>query len=93
MTKYHLTSSDTDVSIEVTEVGDKQQRLLEAFAECQEGHCSCPTEEYEKVAAMEIESSTDGISIKLQAKPGTDFDTSELSTCLAHTVAKADEAT
>jgi hypothetical protein len=41
--------------IELTEVGGQQDDLLAAFAECQSGRCSCPTEEYQKVASMEVQ--------------------------------------
>ena len=43
--------------------------LLEAFAECHEGGCSCPTDEYLKVATMEVRPTEDRIAIRLEAKP------------------------
>ena len=58
------------------------------LGECQAGQCSCPTNEYEKVEAMDVESSADAIAIRLRAKPGTEFDTREIETCLHYTVTK-----
>lgn len=62
--------------------------MLEAFGECQEGRCSCPTEEYLKVAAMEVHPAGNRIAIRLEAKPGTTLDTSEIAACLDYTVGK-----
>lgn len=89
MTKYTIATNGSDVAIELTEVGGRQDELLEAFGECQEGRCSCPTNEYTKVAAMELQPAADRIAIKLQAKPGMSFDTDEIATCLDYTVAKS----
>ena len=86
MTSYTINGDDSSVAIEITEVGGRQAELLEAFGECQEGRCSCPTDEYLKVAAMEVQPADDGIAIRLQAKPGTTLDTAEIAACLDHTV-------
>jgi hypothetical protein len=89
MTKYRINADGPSIAIELTEVGGNQERLLEAFAECQDGRCSCPTNEYEKVAAMDVQPDEDRIAIKLQAKPGTTFDAAEIVACLNYTVAKS----
>jgi hypothetical protein len=89
MTTYQITPVETGVAIELTNVGDKQQDLLSAFGECQAGVCSCPTNEYEKVASMEMVPSADAIRIELRAKPGTEFDAGEIAACLDYTVEKA----
>jgi hypothetical protein len=81
------------VNIEVTEVAGVQDKLLEAFGECQAGRCSCPTDEYQKLASMEVEQETDTIRLRLHAKPGERFDTSEIAACLDYTTAKAAKAT
>jgi hypothetical protein len=90
MTKYTINADDASVAIELTQVAGHQDQLLEAFGECQEGRCSCPTNEYEKVAAMDVQPGEDRITIKLQAKPGTTFDTDEIAACLDYTVAKSE---
>jgi hypothetical protein len=90
MTKYTINTDGSSVAIELTEVAGHQDQLLEAFGECQEGRCSCPTNEYEKVEAMELQPDADRIAIKLQAKPGMAFDTAEIAACLDYTVAKSE---
>lgn len=51
------------MSIRVTDMADRQAKLLEAFAECQAGHCTCPTDEYQKVAGMDVRSAADEITL------------------------------
>ncbi len=89
MTSYQITPLDAGLVIQITGVGDKRDDLLTAFGECQQGHCSCPTDQYQRVEAMEVTQSEHAISIRLQAKPGTDFDTRDIAACLDYTVTKA----
>ena len=70
MTRYRTDTRDNEVDIELTEVAGQQAELLEAFGACQAGTCSCPTEEYAKVATMEVAPAPDRIAIHLRAKPG-----------------------
>ncbi len=86
MTQYRIAPSAGALEIEIVGVGEGRDELLAAFGDCQEGNCSCPTNEYEKVAAMDVESAPDAIHIRLGAKPGTDFDTREIEACLDYTV-------
>lgn len=90
MTDYTIDGDGSSVTIEITGVGGRQPELLEAFGECQDGQCSCPTNEYEKVAAMEVQSAGDRIAIRLQAKPGTSLDAAEIAACLDYTVARTE---
>ena len=88
MARYEIATTTRGVSIEVADVDGRQNELLEAFAECQSGNCTCPTTEYEKVADMRVEATDSRIELWLDAKPGTEFDTSEIGACLDHTIAK-----
>lgn len=90
MAKYKIEANGPDVAIELTEVGARQEELLEAFGECQEGRCSCPTNEYSKIEAMEVQPSEDRISIKLRSKPGASLDATEIQACLDYTVARGE---
>jgi len=89
MAEYRVSATGTTVAIQITGVGERQDELLQALGECQEGRCSCPTDEYEKVAAMEVQPGQDRIDIRLGAKPGTSLDTSEIEACLDYTVQRA----
>ena len=55
MAKYTISAKGSLGAIELTEVAGRQAELLEAFGECQEGRCWCPTGEYLKVAAMDVQ--------------------------------------
>jgi hypothetical protein len=56
--EYKIESGDNEVKIEVTETRGKQEKLLQAFQECQQGRCTCPTEEYSKLDTLQIETKT-----------------------------------
>ncbi len=89
--KYDIRESETGIDIDVVDVGHKQQELLEAFQACQTGQCSCPTDEYEKLDALTITTSTiadDGKSIHLHltAISGMQIDPAEIDRCLSYTV-------
>ena len=86
--KYKVRSAENEVNIEVTESKGKQERLLQAFQECQEGRCTCPTQEYSKLDSLEIESGEDTIKLKLKSKPDMKFDESEIGKCLEYTKEK-----
>jgi hypothetical protein len=86
--KYIVESNESEVNIEVTETKGKQEKLLEAFQECQEGRCACPTREYSKLDSLEIEGDENTIRLKLKLKPGEKFDEMEISQCLEYTKEK-----
>ena len=92
MARYRVQESESTVTIEVDDVAGEQQVLLDAFGACQAGQCSCPTDEYQKLAAMDIEQSGDEMRLRLEPKPGEKFDISEIAACLDYTTAKATEA-
>jgi hypothetical protein len=89
VTSYRIEPGDRAIEIEIAGVGDGAERLMAAFGECAEGRCSCPTDEYRKLESMEVAPSGDAISIRLEAKAGSAFDTTEIERCLEHTVEQA----
>ena len=91
MAKYELREDAATVSIEVSGIDEERQEreLLEAFDECRGGRCTCPTDQYDKLASMQVEHGDRAITLKLEPKPGARFDTTELQTCLEHTIGKA----
>jgi hypothetical protein len=83
-----LRKKEAAVSIEMTEVGGHKDQLIEALGECQAGRCSCPTNEFDNLAAMDIEQASDVIRIRLEPKAGERIDTAEIAACLDCTTAK-----
>ena len=77
-------SNDNEVSIELAGTKGKQKKYMQAFQECKEGRCTCPTREYSKLESLVIESEKDTIVLKLKAKPDVKFEESEIGKCLEH---------
>ena len=92
MARYRVDEDEETVSIELTDLAGRQDELFEAFRECQEGSCTCPTEEYRKVASMDLNAGEEKIAIRLTSKPGERLNSSEIDTCLAHTVGKVGDS-
>jgi hypothetical protein len=88
MARYRVDDDDeSKVLIEVVEVGENQDQLIAALGDCQAGHCSCPTNGYDKLVSMEIEQGKDLIRLRLQLRPGERLDTSQVAACLDYTTA------
>jgi len=83
--KYKIDEKEDGLEVNVDDVKSKKEKLLEAFQECQEGRCSCPTEEYKKLDSMHIEQTEDSIQLRLKNKPGVKLDASEINRCLEYT--------
>ena len=88
MARYRIDERDRGVEIELMEVAGQEDALLQALSECQAGQCSCPTDEYQKLAGMVVELGEDVIRLRLDAKPGEKFDNSAIAACLDYTTAK-----
>ena len=86
--KYQIDQNETGIDISVTDARDDKQKLMEAFSECQQGRCSCPTDEYKKLAELEVHQQGDGIQLRLKTKSGEVIDKSEIEKCLAYTAAQ-----
>ncbi len=82
---------ENGIEIDVTDLGGKKDQLLEAFLECSEGRCTCPTNEYEKLAALDVIDSGDAIQLSLTAKPDEQIDTAEIEKCLEYTKQRVSE--
>jgi hypothetical protein len=83
--RYRIRETENALLIELTEVGEKQGQFLEAFGECQAGECSCPTDEYSKLAAMDVTGGGDSINVRLETRPGAKLETAQIVACLDFT--------
>jgi hypothetical protein len=83
--KREVIKKEDGLEIEVSNVQGKEDQLLEAFQECAEGRCSCPTQEYEKLEDLQVEQDAQKITLRLTAKDGQSFDQSEIDRCLDYT--------
>ena len=83
--KYKITNHEDGLDIDVTEVKGNKEKLLQAFQECQEGRCTCPTQEYEKVAKFDIDKSRKAIHLSIKTKDGEEINKNEIENCLEYT--------
>jgi hypothetical protein len=90
--KQVIKSDPQGLTVEVTDIEGQQERLLAEFQACRDGRCSCPTDEYEKLEALEIDESSASIRLRLKAKAGQAFDQGDIERCLKHTAGKLDPA-
>ena len=86
--KYRIDEKENGIDISVADVKKDKRKLLAAFRECQEGRCSCPTEEYRKLDSLEIEQQGDGLQLRLKSRRGEVIDKSEIEKCLDYTAAR-----
>ncbi len=80
-----IKTTEQGIEIDITKVEDKKEELLEAFQECSEGRCTCPTQEYQKVAQLQVIEGDDEIQLAITAKEGEQIATAEIEKCLDHT--------
>lgn len=90
--RHTIKSTPQGIEIEIKDDGENREELLKAFGECQRGQCSCPTNEYKKLAGMDISSSQEELIIKLAAKPEQHFNASEIEKCLEFTLKKTEQS-
>ena len=77
------TSEGLRISAEVDP--EKLNELLEEFAKCAAGTCSCPTPQYDKLQSIDVKAKPTGVTVELLAKPGEVIDVADIEQCLAHT--------
>ncbi len=81
----NIKKTENGIEIDVTQLEGKKDELLEAFQECSEGRCTCPTEEYRKVDAIQVTDGEDEIQLSIKAKDDQQIDTAEIEKCLDYT--------
>jgi len=89
--KYRIDDSGDGLDIRVDDVAGKKEKLLQAFNECREGRCSCPTEEYKKLDKLDIDHQAETIHLRLKAKLGTRLDKAEIDKCLEYTAERVEK--
>ena len=86
-----IKKNEKGVETDITNVEGKKEELMEAFHECSEGRCTCPTEEYEKMETLDISGTEDAIQLSIKAKDGNEIDTQEIEKCLEYTKKRISE--
>lgn len=87
---YTIGHAGDDVTIDLVGTTDHAPQVIEALQECQEGRCGCPTDQYERLASMDIAATGDEIQVTLRPREGARLDTDALRSCLEYTVQQAE---
>jgi hypothetical protein len=82
---YQIKEKKDGLHIEATVPAEAHQQLMEELGKCAAGTCSCPSTQYEKMAAIEVVPGPAGVTIDLQAKPGETIDRADIERCLEYT--------
>ena len=83
--KFQIEEKENGLDISIAELEGKRNELIQAFGECREGRCSCPTEEYKKMDSLEIDHDDQNIRLHLKAISGSKLERSEINRCLEYT--------
>jgi len=83
---YRIDPTADGLHIDVATPAHKQQALMQEFGKCASGNCSCPSPQYEKLEAIDVQAGADGVQVNLKAKPGEILDAGDIAKCLDHTL-------
>lgn len=83
--KYSIEKNSQGLRINADVGPAKQQHLLEEFAKCANGTCSCPSTQFEKLQSVDVSQTQSGVSVVLTVKSGEVLDQSDIEKCLNHT--------
>lgn len=83
--KHTIEQTAQGLRISASVTPDKQNELLDEFAKCAAGTCSCPNPQYEKLESMDVSTQADGVTVDLKVKPGEVVDVADIEKCLDHT--------
>lgn len=83
--KHTVERTDSGLRITAAVATDRQAALLEEMNKCAAGTCSCPTPQYGKVQAIEVQAQPGMVSVELTARTGEVIDAGDIERCLEHT--------
>ena len=76
--KHTIEQTSGGLRIQASVAPDKQQALAEELGKCACGNCSCPSPQYQKVTAVDVQAGPGGVTVNLSVKTGEEK-------CLDHT--------
>lgn len=83
MIKHHIrTHKDGALDISVEACGDAQTNLLKNFKKCQSGKCDCPSDQFDKIERIDIQTEPERIHMRLEPKAEVKLDVDEVDQCL-----------
>ena len=88
--EYTIGQTGDEVTIDLSGTAGRTPQVLEALHECREGRCACPTDQYERLAGMDIATTDDEIRVTLRPREGATLDTDAVRSCVEYTVQQAE---
>jgi len=82
--RFEIEELQDGLRVEFDEVGANREALLKAVSMCEHGCCNCPSYEYRKLQAFDIESEGERVEIRLSAKAGAHFNPEQIERCMAY---------
>jgi len=73
-----------EVHIELTGVGGRQERVLQALNECQRSLCGCTDQPAMGRAEINVRAGANDMRIRLKGKDGLRFEAEAIYRCLRH---------
>ena len=89
--RYEITEHDSDVEVRVQDTAGRTSQVLTSMQDCQQGQCGCPTDQYDRLAGMDVAATDNEVTVRLRPKTGERFDSDELRACLDYTIAQAEQ--
>jgi hypothetical protein len=91
--RYEISEQGKHVQIQIHQTGEHTPRLVASLQDCREGRCSCPTDQYDRLEDMTVQTGVDQLTVRLHPKPGQRLDTDQLQACLDYTLDQAEHST
>jgi len=87
--RYNIAQDGEAVEIHVQDAGERGPQVLASLQECQEGRCSCPTDQYDRLASIEVGGGDGELTVHLTPRPGEHLDPDALRACMDYTLESA----
>lgn len=79
--RYDISEQSGEVHIAIETEGHTSE-VLSSIRACQQGDCSCPTDQYDRLERIDVAAGEDTVQVRLRPREGERLDTDELRTCL-----------
>jgi len=89
--RYEIIEHETDVEIQVSDTAGRTPQVLQSMQGCRAGRCGCPTDQFDRLAGMDVTAGGDEVTLRLQPLPGQHLDLEQLRACMDLTIASAED--
>ena len=89
--RYEVEEQASGVEIRVSETGGHTASILRSMQTCQAGSCGCPSDQYDKLDAMDVDEGSDEVTLRLRPLPGERLDIEQIEACLEYTITHAED--